>query len=212
MVGQRVAGAVVPCWRGWPITDGQPWFTEMIARQFDELLLHGYTHYNDRGLGGVGLLTGRCDEFNGLDPQSAERRIASAQTVLAEVFSRPVLGFVPPAWRPGPVTLEMLARQGLFYCVGMHQVVFTTGSHIPLVTWSWDCGVIAGLGYLGELYGSLSNTVRRRALRAVVIHPLDVDRGFLQRALERIALLVNQGCQPVLMADFLDGFPAARSV
>jgi len=202
LLGSRFSGAIVTCWRGQPITECR-WLCDGFLQQIEEPLLHGFSHYNSGGFGLTALLTSRSDEFSQLSMTAAEQRIASARKLLSEVISKPVLGFVPPAWQKGPVTMAMLAKLGLRYCVGMHGVDFHNSSRIPLVTWSWDCGSVAALAYAGELYGLLTATFRHTALPTVVIHPLDVNRGFLPRALRRIKSLLDKGCQPVLLADFL---------
>jgi hypothetical protein len=123
----------------------------------------------------------------------------------------PIRGFVAPAWQPGPVTPALLNSCGLDYALGFWSLD-CAGTRLPLAVWSWDCGNIAALGLAGEALGWLRRALRPDAVPCVVLHPRDVTRGYLARALNLIRRLQTAGLRPVLPATFLSGAPAGQAV
>jgi hypothetical protein len=69
-----------------------------------------------------------------------------------------------------------------------------------LSTWSWDWGIVSHLGLVGECFGNGAFRLRPAALPCVVIHPIDVDRGYLPRIVRIIDGLRRQGRRPVTFA------------
>ena len=119
LLGRRLSFGVVPNWHGeWPLA-AHPDYCRLVQEGAEELLLHGYFHQRQRGWGPITLLTERCDEMNGLDPEETRRTIERGQRVFTEVFGAPARGFLAPAWQPGHVrlgtgnTLQTGARPGL---------------------------------------------------------------------------------------------------
>ncbi len=78
-----------------------------------------------------------------------------------------------------------------------------SGPTIPLSTWSWDWGVLGWLGRVGQRFGDVSWRVRPATLPCVVVHPVDVDRGYLPRVLEVVDRLLGLGRTPGLLSEFL---------
>ena len=136
-------------------------------------------------------------------PARAERRVARGVRLLQDLFGVAPLGFVAPTWRRGALTLPALERHGLAYLMGLAALERPGRPAVPLATWSWDLGRFAAAGWLGELTGG-TLTLRRRAVPCVVIHPADVARGYLPRALRRIEGLLAQGYHPALPREFLE--------
>jgi hypothetical protein len=83
----------------------------------------------------------------------------------------------------------------------MHGLEFVGHGTIPLATWSWDCGRIGWLGHVAETYGSLRFRWQPQVLPTIAIHPADVSRGFLPRAVLICQRLLNEGRRPVLAVD-----------
>lgn len=197
LVGSAVAGAVVPCWHGAPIAEDT--LTVDHARtSYGELLLHGYTHHASSAHGPIGLLTGGANEFSALPPDAATSRVRQGQAALVRCFGRPAGGFVPPAWQAGSLTSARLAESGIAYQLGLRELRTATGGRQPLAVWSWDCGRVAALGLAGECVGALQRAIWRGATPCVVLHPADMARGFVGRALDLVQRLLAEGLRPVL--------------
>lgn len=197
LVGGAVAGAVVPSWHGTQIVESS--LTVDHARgAYGELLLHGYTHHAARACGPIALLTAGANEFSALPRPEAASRIHQGQAALASCFGSPARGFVPPAWQPGSLTSALLAEAGISYQLGLRELRTAAGSTQPLAVWSWDCGRVAALGLAGECLGALQRAIWRGATPCVVLHPADLARGFLRRALDLVRQLLAEGLRPAL--------------
>ena len=202
LVGTHLAAAVVPHWHGDDApTDRDFW--NMVHGSFDEFLLHGYRHRNEKTATWLSHLTHRADEFARLSDAECEQRIAAGATWAADLFGERLTGFLPPAWQRGRMTSELLARHGLRIAVGQHALTICDGKRFPLATWSWDCGRIGWLGHVTEWYGSASKWWRPQALPVIAIHPADVQRGFLPRAIAICRRLLAEGRRPVVASDLL---------
>lgn len=201
LVGRQVAGAVVPCWHGWAHIDADATFRAYIQATFGEVLLHGFTHRAPTPRGAVAALTDGADEFGGLTAAAAGDRLRCGYTVLNAHIGLPIRGFVPPAWRPGPVTPALLMACGLEYALGLWRFRDTRQGGLPLAVSSWDCGRIAALGLAGEALGILRRAITPAALPCIVLHPCDVARGYLPRALRQIQRLRAAGYRAALPAE-----------
>lgn len=201
LVGTRLTAAVVPCWHGRASVVADHPFWKTINESFQEVLLHGHRHRNDKSATCLSLLTGRADEFSRLTEIECETRIAAGLEQMEGLLQNRPVGFLPPAWQRGQATPEVLLRHGLRFVLGMHGLEFVGHGSIPLTTWSWDCGRIGWLGHVAETYGSLRSRWRPSALPTIAIHPADVSRGFLPRAVLICQRLLGEGRRPVLAVD-----------
>ena len=201
-VGREVAGAVVPCWHGRPIDGLGDGFERFVAGAFGEVLQHGYTHRQDRP-GVVSLFTGRSDELPGLPLQEVQRRLGLGRELLWRVLGVAPAGFVPPAWQVGRVTVRELEACGFRYLARFGVIRAASGPTIPLTTWCWDWGALGLLGRVGQRFGDFSWRVRPAALPCVVVHPADVDRGYLPLVLGVVDRLLGLGRTPGLFSEFL---------
>jgi predicted deacetylase len=201
-LGREAAGAVVPCWHGRPIEGAGGGFERFVAGAFGEVLQHGYTHRQDRP-GLLSLFTGRSDELVGLPRKEVRRRLGLGRELLRRALGIEPAGFVPPAWQVGWATAEELGECGFRYLATFGAIRAATGSTIPLATWSWDWGVLGPLGRVGRRFGDVCWRIRPAALPCVVVHPADVDRGYLPRVLEVVDRLLGLGRRPGLLSEFL---------
>ena len=201
-VGRDLAGAVVPCWHGRPIEGPGGRFERFVAGTFGEVLQHGFTHRQDRP-GLLSLFTGRSDEFVGLPREEVRRRLGLGREMLRQSLGVEPAGFVSPAWQVGWATVEELGRSGFHYLATFGAIRAASGPTVPLATWSWDWGVLAPLGRVGQRLGDFQLRLRPAALPCVVVHPADVDRGYLPRALDVVDRLLELGRTPGLLSEFL---------
>ncbi len=167
-------------------------------RQFD-IALHGYTHQGHNYMDPVTYLTSGSNEMSGRRLSDALTRIAQGQQRLHELFGEPARVFVPPAWQMGPLHLNALNRFGISHVMGLTHMQFATSKTAPLSTWSWDCGRFKSIGWLGEGFGHLRFWTTR-STPCVVLHPRDVQRGFLNRSLQLIQGLMARGYHPVRLS------------
>lgn len=203
--GGCLSAAVVPCWHGRLSLAADREFAGFVRGAFGEVLLHGYTHLTRRRVDPLAWLTGSANEFSGLTREESARRLAAGQALMAEHYGTPAQGFVPPAWQRGPIDRHQLAGCGLAYYAGFSRVEPVMGPALPLATWSWDHGVIAALGTLGEGVGRAAGALLRDAVPCVVVHPADVTRGYLPLALRCVRELLAAGRRPALFAELLAG-------
>lgn len=201
-VGRQLAGAVVPCWHGRPIAGPGGGFGRLVTGAFGEVLQHGYTHRQDRP-GVLSLFTDRSDELVGLGRDEVLRRLGLGRELLRRTMGVAPAGFVPPAWQVGRATLAELARCGFRYVATFGAIKAASGPMIPLATWSWDWGVVGPLGRVGQRFGEVYWRLRPTALPCVVVHPADVDRGYLPRVLAVVDRLLGRGRAPALLSEFL---------
>ncbi len=213
-VGGKLIGAVVPCWHGTPLGGGEavsdPGFLRLVGRAFGEILQHGHTHRQERP-GVISFFSGRSNELSGLSIAETRRRLGRGREILRQALGVAVAGFVPPAWQSGQATTAELARLGFRYRVGLGAIRPADSPPIPLATWSWDWGIVASLGRVGEHWGGVSSGLRPDALPCVVVHPADVDRGYLPRVLRVVDRLRLRGRSPVTFSE-LTPPPTAETV
>lgn len=199
LVGARVAAGLVPCWHGEPLRAGDD---ALVGGRAEELLLHGWEHRRAGGRGPISLLTVGADEFSGLARAEARRRLERGRDLLETVFARPIDGFLPPAYQFGAVDPALLAEIGFRYRVGWARAADVRGTSVRLATRSWDVSPVAALSALGAGAGRLAE-MRRNTVPAIVIHPLDVRRGLLPRAVTTVRSMLDRGRRPALVRELL---------
>jgi len=207
LVGSRLSVAVVPDWHGeWPLAS-YPEYCRLVKKSAGEILLHGYHHRRLRGVGPIALLTANGDEMNGLDPAGTQRALDRGQRVFAEAFGEPARGFLAPAWQRGHVGLDTCGRAGLDHMIGFFSLESRGGRHVPLATYTWDCGRWSWLGRVGHQLGRLRDSPDRR-VPTLAAHPRDVSRGFWPGVLRLTRDLLAAGHEPCTPATLLEAHDA----
>lgn len=167
-----------------------------------ELVSHGLVHRRDRSIRPFSWATGYSDELSGLARAEASRRLRESRELLEDLFERPVVGFVPPAFQWGPVRPDDLFDAGYTYGLGLTSLVHARG-RVRVATRSWDPGRLGAWPIVGRAlsaFGGLAQ-LRRSAVPCVVLHPDDVDRGLDVHAHATLARFRRQGLRPSLARD-----------
>lgn len=199
LIGNAMSAAVVPCWGGVPLGEQDRPFLDRVRAEYANILLHGYEHFRPGRGGLISKIADGKDELNGLDPAETDRRLAAGQEIFERWLGQPACGFIAPTYQTGFATPERLAKFGIHYTVGYREVVTSTTDRLPLSSWVWDVSPIRLLCRLGYRWGQLQYRFRRNSLPCVVLHPLDLERGFLPQIVRTVEKLLRAGRQPVLL-------------
>lgn len=195
LIDRRVSAGVVPDWHGkWPLT-AHPDFCEFVRAQTSEVLVHGHRHTRTHGVGLVSLLAERSDEMNGVRAQDASQFLIQAKQKLTRTFGGAIRGFLPPAWQRGHANDEAFRDAGLEYVLGYFRLESFSQQHIPLSTFSWDCGWWSALGLVGHTFGELQHAIGR-GTPSLAIHPRDINRGYWPLVLRTVERLLKAGYTP----------------
>jgi predicted deacetylase len=208
LIGNKMSAAVVPCWGGVPLAEKDRPFLNRVADSYANILLHGYTHFRPGHRGIVSQIADGKDEMNGLDEAETDRRLVSGQQILTHFFGNPARGFIAPTYHAGHATPDRLANFGIHYTVEYSKVVTSDGHKLPLSSWVWDVSPLRILCRLGYRLGQIQYRFRKKALPCVVLHPLDLERGFLPQIERTVIRLLHSGRQPVLLESLGYGFRA----
>jgi len=201
ILGMRLSAAIVPRWRNQSGCRSNVRYRDLIAR-FPERLLHGWTHQSNGRLRPISLITDASDEFRGLNEAAVRSRIEQAQADFRELTGSDADGFLPPAWQlPIPATQLSSLKFVMRFC--RLESCQKKDTFFPLATSSWDWGRIGWLGHGGELIGTLLRRYSRNAVPCVAIHPIDVRRGFFERAVSLIETLSRNGYQPATASELM---------
>ncbi len=199
LVGNAMSAAVVPCWAGKPLRDSDRPFLERVRAEYANVLLHGFEHFRPGRGGLLSKIADGKDELNGLDPAETDRRLAAGQEIFERCLGQPATGFIAPTYQIGHATPDRLAKFGIHYTVGYREVITSTQERLPLTSWVWDVSPIRLLCRLGYRWGQIQYRFRKSALPCVVLHPLDLERGFLPQIVRTVKRLVDAGRRPVLL-------------
>jgi hypothetical protein len=197
-LGSAWSVAVTVCWHGHPVA-AEDAVTRAIRSSGVEVLVHGWLHHNPARTP-LAWLTKGSDEFSGLTRDAAIRRGRWAREALETVIDKPVWGFVPPAWQWGRLDRAALAEAGYRFGVGWSSWSWVDGRRWALATYSWDGGRWRWLGRVLEQAGQVRAWLTPGAVPCVVLHPVDLVRGFLPAALRVIEALLARGHRPARFA------------
>jgi uncharacterized protein len=203
LVGRRLSFGVVPNWHGQFPLSKAPDFCRVLREHSEELLLHGYLHERQRGVGPVTWLTDAGDEMNGLTVEETRRVLDQGQREFIGAFGEPARGFLAPAWQEGQLSSAGPHVSGLDYSLRFFSVESHTGRRVPLTTWTWDCGRWGWLGHIGHGIGRVAQFVDR-GVPALAIHPRDLQRGFWPAILGLTQELLERGHEPTTPARLLE--------
>ena len=201
LVSDVISAAVIPrpagaAWGGRPHARR---LRRLVSQGAQEVVAHGWAHRRDAPLDWFSRVIGCCDEFAGLDEATTGKLLGDALRATRELFGKRVRGFVAPGWRSFHAP-AFLGEEALGFVAGWSRLYRIEGPALRLATWSWDAGPIAALGLLAEL-GSRWQGRRRGAIPVIAIHPADVRRGFLPRALARVKQHLERGDRPVVFEE-----------
>jgi len=212
-LGRAVSVAAVPLPAGKPWVNACP-LASLVRESSDEVLLHGLTHQRPRSMSPLSTLIGRHDEFARLHLGETMARLRQGRELLADLIGTPVHGVLPPAWRAGRIPAA-LDDVGLEFVVGMTCVRVARsrgGRTVPLATRSWDAGPIGPLGHLLDLWGATLAWRKTAAVPSIALHPADVRRNFLPRAMACIDRLLAVGRRPTTFRQLLVASSARPAV
>jgi predicted deacetylase len=170
-----------------------------------EVLLHGYEHHQPTARGIHGICKG--NELRGLSSEVVHQRLRKGQRDLAEFLGKPANGFLAPAYERGAASDALLADCGLSYYLGWKRLQRFSGASVRLATYVWDVDPKGVAGRVGEYIGHAAR-VRPGAIPAIALHPKDVDRGYLQRAVALATRLVDRGYRAASPSDLLSHAPS----
>lgn len=190
-IGTAMSLAIVP--QRTPTTSERTAIRQLIAR-CDESLLHGWSHRRPPSLDPFSWLVGRNDEFAALTISETIKRLSDGITVLHDEYGVDASGTIPPAWRVGCIG-ECLASAGLQFTVGLRSLLTISRNRIELATSSWDPGPIGCLWPMCEALGKRP-LAKARATPVITLHPADLRRGLLPRALAMIDRHLYAGRRP----------------
>ncbi len=203
LLGRTYSLGVVPACDESEIASSNSAFRNHCNNSGEEILLHGYTHRNQFG-GPLSWLVRQADEFTRMPADQACARVRRGKEVLEQILEAEVNGFVPPAWQFGPLTMQLLAENGISYRCGFRKIEDVKGRSVSLATVSWDLSFMRETGYLGELCGTVLHKFNRSYVPVIVLHPDDVPRGFLVRATRMIQAFLSAGGRPVTCGQLLN--------
>ena len=181
-----------------PQSYGIPWRCEdqdlicELRERTTEILLHGLTHRRVGNCSPFSFLIEKADELVGLSVSETETLLKKGQHIMKNMFGSPAKGFVPPGWQFGKVTKTVLGKHNIDFAISLHYIIDTSGHRIPLATWF--------SGYVGEIVG-YTLCMRKDVVPCIVLHPKDVQRGFLPRGLRLIRSFIEQGYCPISFQD-----------
>ncbi len=203
LIGGQMSAAVVPCWHGSSEGNSSDGYRRLLG-VVEERLLHGWTHQSCFPYHPISLLTGQADEMRGLDRQTIIERINAGQAEFSELTNQPAEGFVPPAWQL-PIRSTDLSSLGFVVRYTVIESCQEPYRAYRLATWSWDWGRLGCVSRGGEIFGRIQSLCHPVAIPCVVIHPIDLRRGYLPYAEQLIRKLLDHGYVPTtatqLMSD-----------
>jgi hypothetical protein len=172
---------------------------DLVRSHCQEIALHGYSHRGRCRYHPLSWLTGNALEFQGLSPLEIQRRLQRGQRILREVFGQTASVLIPPAWWRGALTPAIAEDCECPVLVTLRSLETRTMKR-SLAVYSWDWGRFAGLGYAGEFLGHMLCQLPS-TIPCVVLHPHDVSRNLLDRALAVLDRLLRDGYSPTTFAE-----------
>ena len=204
LVGKRCVFAVVPDWHfQWPLVNF-PRCINFIAKHAGEIIQHGYSHLNNRPPGIISYLTHRSDEFSTLALTIIKQHLADGTMMLQKCFERPIRGFAPPAWQFSAHQAALLHSLSFQYLTRFSKVEYLGLKNLSVNTFSWDWGRFFRCGLAGEFLGRTRLFIKPGMALQLVIHPLDLQRGYFKRSLSIIHSLLTKEWIPMNYQELKD--------
>ena len=176
---------LVPCWHHRPWPESGAFIDEIDAMRRDghELVLHGYTHWDDGPEPREPfdrfrrrMLTRNEGEFAALDAEAARAALEAGIASLA-AHAWAVDGFVAPAWMLSMAAVDVLAGSGLRY-VGLFRGLLSLPDRrlLPSVALNYSCRHPAGDGLTRCAVSAVALAQSRSPLLRIALHPADARR------------------------------------
>ena len=201
LLGTRMSAAIVPRWRGTTrCRDNLPY--RHLLDRFSERLLHGWTHQSHSWIRPISLLTDSADEFCGLSHAAILHRIENGRSDFRELTGTDAEGILAPAWQL-PISARELNSFRYVIRFWRLESCDEEGHDRPLATSSWDWGRLGLLGYAGDWVAAIQRRYRNGVIPCIAIHPVDVRRGYFERAMKLIERLIRSGYRPVTASELL---------
>jgi hypothetical protein len=172
-------------------------FAETLKSRTEEILLHGLTHKRNNNRSLFSFLIDNADELSDLTINEIDAILEQGQYLISNIFGNAARGFVPPGWQTGKVTWDLLRKHGFDFLVTLYSMRDSMDNKHSLASWSWDCGRVPFLGYMGDAIGSLRYFGCGNVVPCIVLHPRDIKRGFLPRSLRLINHFLEKGYHPI---------------
>ncbi|MCJ9428835.1 DUF2334 domain-containing protein [Kordiimonas marina] len=196
-LGNNYAMLVVPnFWGEWPL-EKHPEFGQWLREKADagvEMILHGFYHKDTSQHEGrmaqfkATKMTAGEGEFLGLSHEDALGRIRDGRKLLEDILSRPVSGFIAPAWLYGEGAHAALKDEGFTFAEDHMNVWAPNDGHMlversPVISYasrSWSRTASSLLwSRLATVVLSQMKIVRQ------ALHPHDFDKDVLTREIDR---------------------------
>ncbi len=186
---------LVPCWhhRPWPESGAFIDEVDAMRRAGHELVLHGYTHWDD-GPEPRGpfdrfrrrTLTRNEGEFAALGADDAQAAIDAGIACFA-AHAWAAEGFVAPAWMQNAAVVDVLVRSGLRYA-GLFGglLVLPEGRWLPSVALTYSCRHPAGDWLARAAVSAAAWMQSASPLLRVALHPADARRPANLRHAQRL--------------------------
>jgi predicted deacetylase len=203
---------LVPCWhhRPWPVSGVFIDEIDAMRRQGHELVLHGYTHW-DEGAEPRGLMdycrrrivTRHEGEFAALDVD-ATRAALQAGLASLSAYGWSIEGFVAPAWMLSASTVPVLAHSGLRYA-GLLGGLLTLPDlrKFPSLALTYSCRHPAGDWLMRRAVSAAALAQARSPLLRVALHPADASRPANLRHAQRLIEAALKTRAPLTEAEYL---------
>jgi predicted deacetylase len=172
-----------------------------------ELVLHGYTHRmlgrstSPRGIFWAHGFARGQGEFWPCSAEETQRKLDAGREILLRAgFEKATHAFIPPAWLLSSAGREVVRRAGFDYYEEMSGIFHGDGPQgRRLVGW----GSLTAFEAQVTSFWSALQIKRRPADTRLAIHPADMARPVVVKAIRQAITRLREGCTPRNYREFL---------
>jgi predicted deacetylase len=183
------------------------WLRSLVD-QGAELVLHGYTHrmegrsYSLRGVFWAHAFARGQGEFWRCDAQETQRRLDAGRAILRRAgFESATRAFVPPAWLLSPSARKAVGQAGFDYTEELSGILHGQAVKARrLVGW----GSLTAIEAQVTSTWSALQTRRRPVHTRLAIHPADMIRPVVVKAIHQALARLLEACSPSNYRSFLN--------